>query len=147
MLKLVSRIIFPISVFFYMYYRVLLVVIGRILQWLVWYIWRSNIDGISGFMATGFDFLKNNFYQIHSLLDRKCKKKGRERHQPVDVQLMKATVLAESSILYLIFSLPSLRYRDVYRCESGRCRSLPFLAFFYHFTFPGFHFILIFTVH
>ena len=41
------------------------------------------------------------------------------------LQLMKATVLAESS-LYLIFSLDSLRSSDVYRHESGRCRTLPF---------------------
>jgi hypothetical protein len=41
-------------------------------------------------------------------------------------QLMKATVLAESSILYFIFSPGSLHYSDVYRCESGRCRTLPF---------------------
>ena len=37
---------------------------------------------------------------------------------------------------------------DVYRHESGRCRSLPFiLKYFYHFTFPGFPFILINIIH
>ena len=39
------------------------------------------------------------------------------------LQLMKATVLAESSF---IFSPRSIRYADVYRRESGRCRTLPF---------------------
>ena len=47
------------------------------------------------------------------------------------LQLMKAMVLAESSILYFVFSLGSLLYSDVYRCESGRYRTLPlFLSFF-----------------
>ena len=36
------------------------------------------------------------------------------------LQLMKATVLAESSILYFIFPPGSLRYGGVYRLESGR---------------------------
>ena len=39
------------------------------------------------------------------------------------LRLMKAKVLAESSF---IFSLDSLCYANVYRCESGRCRTLPF---------------------
>ena len=43
-------------------------------------------------------------------------------------QLMNATVLAESSF---IFQLDSLRYTDVYRCESGRCRTLPFFLTFF----------------
>jgi hypothetical protein len=56
------------------------------------------------------------------------------------LQLMKATVLAESSI-YFIFSL---RSSDVYRHESGKSRTLPFfLNFFCHFTFLCFSFILI----
>ena len=41
------------------------------------------------------------------------------------LQLMKATVLAESS-LYFIFSLGSLCSSHVYRHESGRCCTLPF---------------------
>jgi hypothetical protein len=41
------------------------------------------------------------------------------------LQLMKATVLAESP-LYFIFSPESLRSSDVYRRESGRCHTLPF---------------------
>ena len=61
----------------------------------------------------------------------------------IHIQLMKATLLEESS-LYFIFSPGSLCYSDVYRRESGRCHTLPFfLTFFYHFTFPGFPFILI----
>ena len=39
------------------------------------------------------------------------------------LQLMKITVLAESSF---IFSLGSLCYADAYRCESGTCCTLPF---------------------
>ena len=39
---------------------------------------------------------------------------------------MKAKVLAESSVLYFIFSPGSLCYGDVYRCESGRYLTLPF---------------------
>ena len=47
------------------------------------------------------------------------------------LQLMKATALAESSF---IFSPGSLQYADVYRRESGRCRTLPFfLTFFYYY--------------
>ena len=43
-----------------------------------------------------------------------------------------------------VFSLGSLCFSDVYRCESGRCHTLPFfLTLFYHFTFPSFPFILI----
>ena len=50
---------------------------------------------------------------------------------------------AESSILYFIFSPGSLRYTDVYRHESGSCRTLSFfLTFLNHFTFLGFHFKL-----
>ena len=41
---------------------------------------------------------------------------------------MKATVLAESSF---IFSMVSLRYADVYRRESGRCRTLPWYLIFF----------------
>ena len=37
----------------------------------------------------------------------------------------------ESSILYFIFSLGSLRCTDVYRRESGRCRSIPFILTFF----------------
>ena len=39
-------------------------------------------------------------------------------------QMMNATVLAESSISYFIFSPGSLHYGDVYRCESGKCHTL-----------------------
>ena len=46
------------------------------------------------------------------------------------LQLMKAIVLAESSILYFIFSPRSLCYKDIYRHELGRYRTLPlFLTF------------------
>ena len=46
-------------------------------------------------------------------------------------QMMKATVLAESSFLYFIFSLGSLHYGVVYRHESGKWWTLPFsLTFF-----------------
>ena len=44
---------------------------------------------------------------------------------------MKATVLAESSILYFIFSPGSLCYGDYNRHESGRCRTLPSFLIFY----------------
>jgi hypothetical protein len=54
----------------------------------------------------------------------------RESFQPT-LQLMEATVLAESSILYFIFSPGSLCFGDVYRCESGRCRTLPFFLTFF----------------
>ena len=47
-----------------------------------------------------------------------------------------STVLAES------FSLGSPPFGDVYRHESDRCHTLLFNTF-YHFTFPGFPFILI----
>ena len=43
----------------------------------------------------------------------------------VSLQLIKATVLAESS-LYFIFSPGSLQYNDAYRHESSRCHTLPF---------------------
>ena len=42
------------------------------------------------------------------------------------LQLMEVTVLAASS-LYFIFSPGSLRSSNVYKCESGRCRTVPFL--------------------
>ena len=45
------------------------------------------------------------------------------KYQILLVWLMKATVLTESSF---IFSLGSLCYSDVYRCESDRCCTLPF---------------------
>ena len=42
-------------------------------------------------------------------------------------------------------SLGSVCFSNVYRHESGRCHSLSFiLIYFYHFTFPGFPFILLF---
>ena len=44
---------------------------------------------------------------------------------------MKATVLAETS-LYFIFSPGSLCSSNVYRCESGRCRTLPFFLIFFY---------------
>ena len=44
---------------------------------------------------------------------------------------MKATGLAESSILYFIFSLGSLCYSDIYRRESGRCHSSLFNTFYH----------------
>ena len=40
------------------------------------------------------------------------------------LQLMNITLLAESS--YFTFSPSSLHCSDIYRCESGRCRTLPF---------------------
>ena len=49
--------------------------------------------------------------------------------QCLHLQLMKATVLAESSS-YFIFSPGYLHYEDVHRCESGRCHSLPFFLTF-----------------
>ena len=49
----------------------------------------------------------------------------------LSLQLMKATLLAESSTLYFIFSPGFLCYNYVYRRESSRYRSLPsFLTFF-----------------
>jgi hypothetical protein len=56
------------------------------------------------------------------------------------LQLMKATVLAESSS-YLIFSPGYLRYWDVNRHESGRCHSLPFFLTFFiimHHIIPSY---------
>ena len=48
---------------------------------------------------------------------------------------MKAIVLAENSVSYY-FSLDSLGYSDVYRCESGRCCTLFIISFtFYINTF------------
>jgi len=41
----------------------------------------------------------------------------------LQLHLMKVTVLAENSF---IFSLGSLCYPDIYRCESGKCCTLPF---------------------
>ena len=38
---------------------------------------------------------------------------------------LSAKTVAESSILYFIFSLSSLHYSDVNRHESGRCHTLP----------------------
>ena len=59
------------------------------------------------------------------------KKKGRARHLPdVPVQLMKATVLAEIS-MYFIFSPGYLCSSDVYRRDSGRCRTIPFFLTFF----------------
>ena len=40
-------------------------------------------------------------------------------------------MLAESSVLYFIFSLGSLPYSDVYRRESGKCHTLPFFLTFF----------------
>ena len=54
---------------------------------------------------------------------------------------MKATMLAESS-LYLIFSLGYLCYRDVYRHESGRCRTPPFFLNFLWFHLSRFSFYI-----
>ena len=59
-------------------------------------------------------------------------------------QLQTQTLLLIALSYINIFSLGSLRYGDVYKCKPGRYRTLPFfLIFFYHFTFPGFPFILI----
>ena len=58
------------------------------------------------------------------------------------LQLMKSTVLAETSNSYFIFSQGSLCYGDVYRHEYSMYRTLPFFLT-YHLTFPGFPFILI----
>jgi hypothetical protein len=46
------------------------------------------------------------------------------------LQLMKATMLAESSF---VFSPGSLCYNNVYRCESGRCHTLPFFIIFFFY--------------
>ena len=47
------------------------------------------------------------------------------------------------ALSYVLFFHSSLCNGDAYRHESGRCRTLHlFLIFFYHFTFPGFPFIL-----
>ena len=51
---------------------------------------------------------------------------------------MKATVLAESSIMYFIFSPGSLRYGDVCRSESGNCHILSFFLRFYLVKYPFF---------
>ena len=51
----------------------------------------------------------------------------------VERTLLKATVLVESPIL--IFSLSSLRYSDVYICESGRCCTLSFFLTFLSLRF------------
>ena len=56
------------------------------------------------------------------------------------LQLMKATVLAES---YFIFSLGSTCYADVYRRESRRCCTLPFfLTYFLSFHLSRFSFYI-----
>ena len=69
---------------------------------------------------------------IYTLMDYKYKRKTwkgemiknvRKKGVSLLLQLMKATVLAESSF---IFSLGSLCYIDLYRCESGRCCTLSF---------------------
>ena len=54
------------------------------------------------------------------------------------LQLLKATLLAESSF---IFSPGSLHYADVYRRESGRCRTLPFFLTFFMTQHCGVAFI------
>ena len=56
------------------------------------------------------------------------------------LQLIKATMLAESSVLYFFFLSGSLHYSYVYNRELGRCHTLPFfLTFFIIKTryFPG----------
>ena len=55
------------------------------------------------------------------------------------LQLTKATMLAESSF---IFTPGFLHYGDVYRRESGRCRTLPFFLTFLLFHFPRFSFYI-----
>ena len=50
------------------------------------------------------------------------------------LQLMKATVLAESSI-HFIFSQSSFCPSNVYRHESGRCCTLPFFLTFFICSF------------
>ena len=57
------------------------------------------------------------------------------------LQLMKATVLAQSSS-YFIPSPGYLRYKDVYRCESGRCRSLRLFLTFLSVYFSRFSFYI-----
>ena len=57
------------------------------------------------------------------------KDKMQDRAFSQHCELMKTTVLAESSSLYFIFLPGSLRYSDVYRHESGRC-----LTFFFFLT-------------
>ena len=59
------------------------------------------------------------------------------------LQLTKATVFAESS-LYFIFSPGSFCSSNVYRHESGRCRTLPFFLTFIISPFQVFLFINIF---
>jgi len=46
-------------------------------------------------------------------------------------------------LIFHQFLLGLFCYSDIYRFESGRCRSLPFFNIFYYFPFPGFPFILI----
>ena len=60
----------------------------------------------------------------------------------IDIHLMNATVVTESSILYFIFSQSSLRYCDVYRRESGKYRTLPFFLIF--FTISPFQVFLLY---
>jgi hypothetical protein len=50
------------------------------------------------------------------------------------LQLVKATVLGEGSFLYFIISPGSLCYCDLYRHESGGCRTLPFVLTFFIIT-------------
>ena len=58
------------------------------------------------------------------------------------IQMIKVTVLAESSILYFMFSPGSLRSSDVYRRESGRCCTLPFFLTFLSFHLSRFSFYI-----
>ena len=62
------------------------------------------------------------------------------------LKLMKATVLAESS-LYFIFSPGYLHYYDVYRHESGRCHCFPlFLTFYYYYYYYYYYYIVLFSL-
>ena len=56
------------------------------------------------------------------------------------LQLMKATVLAESSILYFIFSPDSLYYSDVYRFEQVGVAHFPSFQHFLSFHLSRFSF-------
>ena len=57
------------------------------------------------------------------------------------LQLMKATVLAESST-YFIFSPGSLHSSNIYRCESGRWRILPFFLTSLYFRWTAWNIML-----
>jgi hypothetical protein len=48
------------------------------------------------------------------------------------LQLMKATVLAETSV---VISLLSICYADIHRHESGRCLTLPFILIYFFLSF------------